>query len=225
MKLEEASWIAAILTIPVAFFIWYFTPQDCSAIFKYLSKASIAFFVSAYKWLTRPVSQPPWIWFLVFGVAVTIPFKISFKNLSWERISKPTSAMVNSPMIQTPLPATNSATIMPQPLVFSAFLPSSFLETTGVEIDVGMGDEKGLELAQKIQAALKDYLLTTKLVTSIATFPKGIVISSEHFHEAELATVLLSIFSMKGDTPMTIQLNNSSLVGALDAITIQVGGQ
>lgn len=60
MKLEKASWICGVLTIPIAFFVWYFKPEDFNAFFKSLGRIIWTPFSIAYNWLALPACWPHW---------------------------------------------------------------------------------------------------------------------------------------------------------------------
>ena len=85
MKLEKASWIAAILAIPVAFFVWYFKPEDFNSFFKSLGKIICAPFLMVFNWLnTHPVTWPVWALILIAisGLAVVAMLFYFFGKVS-----------------------------------------------------------------------------------------------------------------------------------------------
>jgi hypothetical protein len=84
MKLEKASWIAAILAIPVAFFVWYFKPEDFNSFFKGLGKLIYTPFSMVFNWLTHPVTWPVWALILIAisGLAVVAMLFYFFGKVS-----------------------------------------------------------------------------------------------------------------------------------------------
>ena len=72
MKLERASWIAAILAIPAGFLFWYFKPEDFDAFYKSLGKVVWTPFSLVFNWLAHPVTWPVWalILLVLSGLAI-----------------------------------------------------------------------------------------------------------------------------------------------------------
>jgi hypothetical protein len=84
MKLEKASWIAAILAIPVAFFVWYFKPDDFNSFFKSLGKLICTPFSMVFNWLTHPITWPVWALILlaISGLAIVAGLFYLFSRAS-----------------------------------------------------------------------------------------------------------------------------------------------
>ena len=84
MKLEKTSWIASILAIPVAFFVWYFKPEEFTAFFKSLGKIIWTPFSIVFNWLAHPVTWPVWALILlaISGLAIVAGLFYIFSRAS-----------------------------------------------------------------------------------------------------------------------------------------------